>query len=155
MLTSIDASYFGQEFLWHQKNNLPKLPPFSLFRFFLSNVPLSGEQTVTCFRSPAKICGSSRTRFVLFPPTTLLADFVQKHFPSPAKGSGNMRRQIIWCSNSFGQKILYLAKLEVVINPEKGVGVRQTRGHAQSQPSLWKGWFTPMLYLIPLQPATF
>lgn len=99
VLTSLNASYFGQEFLWHLRKKPPKTSQLWLFRFFLSNVPLSGEQTVTCFVSPVKICGSSRTRFVLLPPTTLLADFVHKHFPSPAKGLGNMRRQIIWCSN--------------------------------------------------------
>lgn len=70
-----------------------------------TNVLLSGEQTITCCRSPVKICGSSRTRFVLFPPTTLLADFVQKHFPSPAKGlreheeADHMVLKFIWSRN--------------------------------------------------------
>lgn len=51
-------------------------------------------------------------------------------------------------------KPLHLAKLEVLFNTEKGVGVRETRRQAQSQPPLWKGQFTALPYPLPAQPAT-
>lgn len=57
-------------------------------------------------------------------------------FPFSCKGlreheeADHMVLKFIW------SKFLYLAKLEVAFNPEKGVEGRQTRAHAQSQPRL-------------------
>lgn len=69
-----------------------------------------------------KICGSSPTRFVLLPPTTLSADLVQKHFPSPAKGPGTGGGRSAGAENPLVENP---ALAKVVLSPEKGVGARR------------------------------
>lgn len=111
------------------------------------------------FRSPEKekICSSSHTCFVLFPPTTLLADLVQKYFPSPAKGSGKTRRKMIRCSKSVGQKSCISQVWGCTQPSKRGEKIKDKRARTQ-QAFFVNGQqlkHTHTVHLLPVQPAIF